>query len=69
MLMRPATPLLAVSAHPEYDWKPSIRITDIAVDIHLLVDELHAFVVSRSILLSTIIGSICKVSQATGNGR
>ncbi len=69
MLMRPVNPLPAVLAHPEYGWKPSIRDNDIAVDIHLLVDELHTFVVQRSILLSTIIGSICKVSQATRNGR
>ncbi len=65
MLMRPVNALPAVSAHPEYDWKPSIRDNHVAVDIHLLVDERHAFVVQQAILLSTIIGSICKVSQAT----
>ena len=47
-------PILSMTGNHQY------AITDIAVDIHLLVDELHASVVQQVYLESTIIGSICK---------
>ncbi len=65
MLMRPVNASSSGFSHPEYDWKPSIRDNRYCGRYHLLVDELHAFVVQQVYLVEHIIGSICKVSQAT----